>query len=525
MANSHASGVADITIASVQSITSGERLEKFDPTAFKLVLVDEAHHIVAAKYMEVLRHFGLAEKSDSSPALVGVSATFSRFDGLKLGAAIDHIVYHKDYIDMIEDNWLSDAVFTTVKSKADLTKVKGAAGGDFQLSSLSNAVNTPENNDVVVRSWYTRARDRKSTLVFCVDLAHISSLAAMFRSYGIDARYITSETKRKIRHERLEAFKKGEYPVLLNCGVFTEGTDIPNVDCVILARPTKSRNLLVQMIGRGMRLYPGKENCHVIDMVSSLETGIVTTPTLFGLDPEEAVDKATSGDLRRLKDDQAQRPGEAHAATSGHPGQFQGTVSFTDYDSVNELIEDTSGERHIRAISQLAWVEVDRNRYVLSDPSGSTLTIEKSTDAGDYAVKFTQRMPAGITSRSPFMKPREIAHASTFEDAVHAADTFGSERFQRVFVAKNMEWRRRPATDGQLQYLNKLRDKDDQLGPDDITKGQATDMIVKIKHGARGRFNKMESKNRQARRKLANLEKIREMRDREVVRVGPVADG
>lgn len=99
MGNNHASGAADITVASIQSITSGDRLEKFNPAKFKLVLVDEAHHIVSSTYLDVLEHFGLRHPADwtkvSAPALVGVSATFSRFDGRKLGTAIDHIVYHR----------------------------------------------------------------------------------------------------------------------------------------------------------------------------------------------------------------------------------------------------------------------------------------------------------------------------------------------------------------------------------------------------------------------------------------------
>ena len=95
MASSHASGAADITIASVQSLTSGDRIQKFDPKLFKLILVDEAHHIVAKGYMDVLEFFDLLTPTDLSPALVGVSATLSRFDGVRLGAAIDHIVYHK----------------------------------------------------------------------------------------------------------------------------------------------------------------------------------------------------------------------------------------------------------------------------------------------------------------------------------------------------------------------------------------------------------------------------------------------
>ena len=97
MGNQHASGSADITVASVQSLTSGDRLLKFDPKNFKLVLVDEAHHIVASTYTNVLQYFGLARygRNEDSPHLVGVSATFSRFDGLRLSDAIDHIVYHK----------------------------------------------------------------------------------------------------------------------------------------------------------------------------------------------------------------------------------------------------------------------------------------------------------------------------------------------------------------------------------------------------------------------------------------------
>ena len=95
MGNIHASGTADITVASVRSVVSGDRMTKYNPERFKLVLVDEAHHIVAAGYMETLRHFGLLEPTVTSPALVGVSATLSRFDGLRLGAAIDHVVYHK----------------------------------------------------------------------------------------------------------------------------------------------------------------------------------------------------------------------------------------------------------------------------------------------------------------------------------------------------------------------------------------------------------------------------------------------
>ena len=126
---------------------------------------------------------------------------------------------------MIEDKWLADVKFTTVRSGADLSRVK-TARGDFQTNALSNAVNNAETNDVTVRSWLATAKERQSTLVFCVDLTHVAALTATFRSHGIDARFVTSDTPMKVRTERLASFKAGEFPVLLNCGIFTEGTDI-----------------------------------------------------------------------------------------------------------------------------------------------------------------------------------------------------------------------------------------------------------------------------------------------------------
>ena len=534
MGNTHASGVADITIASIWSIISGDRMDKFDPKRFKLVLVDEAHHIVASSFMQTLKHFGLLKDLTikTPPALVGVSATLSRFDGLRLSDAIDHIVYHKDYIDMIGEKWLSNVIFTTVQSKADISRVKKAPTGDFQTGDLSKAVNTAETNEITVRAWMSRAAGRKSTLIFCVDLAHVSDLTATFRKHGIDARFITGDTPKQIRGESLDAFRNGEYPVLLNCGVFTEGTDIPNIDCIVLARPTRSRNLLIQMIGRGMRLYPGKENCHVIDMVASLAIGIVTTPTLFGLDPAEVIEGADVAEMRAQKQRELEllrqdRVTERRTPKQSTP-QTPMTVTFTDYNSVYDLIDDTAGEKHIRGISPLSWVMVKKNRYVLSNQSGDYITIENSDSNAGYSVVYMQKIPElGLGSRSkgksPYMRPREIATAATLSDAVHAADTFALRRFPWNFVHNAQSWRRAPATIGQLAFLNKLRPMKDQLTADMLTKGKATDMISKIKFGAKGWFNKLEAGKKRNERVVEKVRQVDDLRQRELVRVGPVA--
>jgi ATP-dependent helicase IRC3 len=526
MGSMHASGFADITIASVQSIISGDRLDKFDPRRFKLVLVDEAHHIVAPGYMKTLEHFGLEETRSTSPALVGVSATLSRFDGLRLGAAIDQVVYHKDYIDMIGEKWLSKVIFTTVQTKADISKVRKGPSGDFQSGELSKVINTELINDLTVRSWFEKAQDRKSTLAFCVDLDHVAGLTNTFRKYGIDARFVTGDTPKVERSQRLDEFRRGEFQVLVNCGVFTEGTDVPNIDCVLLARPTKSRNLLVQMIGRGMRLHPDKKDCHVIDMVASLETGIITTPTLFGLDPQELVQEASVHDMkivqeRKDAEQQRQEASNKVAQTATDSGPIIKKVTFTDYDSVFDLINDTSSEQHIRRLSPYSWVCVSEDKYVLTNSNGSHLKVETNPDGHGYIVTETSALAKSI-SKSPFMRPRQIVYSNTLSDAVHAADTYASKKFPTQFISRNQSWRNKPATEGQILFLNKLRPKDDKLTGASLTKGKATDMITKIKHGARGRFASIELTRRKESKAQLKLEQELALRKREKVSVGPL---
>ncbi|TVY90397.1 putative mitochondrial ATP-dependent helicase [Lachnellula willkommii] len=537
MSSMHASGSADITVASIQSLTSGDRISKFDPSRFKLVLVDEAHHIVAPGYMRTLKHFGLSKAQPSSPALVGVSATLSRFDGLRLGAAIDQVVYHKDYIDMIGEKWLSDVIFTTVQTKADVSKVKKGANGDFKPGELSEVVNTDEINKVTVRSWLAKTEGRKSTLAFCVDLAHVEGLTNTFREHGINAHFITGDTPKPERSSRLDAFKRGDFPVLVNCGVFTEGTDIPNIDCVLLARPTKSRNLLVQMIGRGMRLHPGKKDCHIIDMVASLATGVISTPTLFGLDPSELVEDATVDDMKAIQDrkelakrkeaEEARDQNATEVSAKKQSGPIANTVTFTDYDSVFDLIEDTTEERHIRSMSPHAWVCIAQDRWILTNSNGSYVKLERNfkEEAGDdqFIVTEIAALSPAI-SKSPFSKPRKIAKALTFDDAIHAADTYAAKKYPFQFISRNQRWRNTPATEGQLLFLNKLRRKDDQLSPEGLTKGRAGDMITKLKHGARGRFASLEVARRRQGKARLKVEQEQALRDREKVSVGPLLD-
>ncbi|KAL4914130.1 P-loop containing nucleoside triphosphate hydrolase protein [Aspergillus aurantiobrunneus] len=522
MGNRVASGYGDIIIGSVRSLTSGDRLAKFDPRRFKLVLVDEAHHIVAPSYRTTLAHFGLSDKSPDSPILVGVSATFSRFDGLKLGAAIDHIVYHKDYMDMINENWLANAMFTTVRSGANLSSVRKERFGDFALGSLSKAVNTPGTNEITVRAWLAHAAERKSTLVFCVDIEHTKRLTEAFRQSGIDARYVTGATLKATRDEQLDKFKNREFPVLLNCGIFTEGTDIPNIDCVLLARPTRSRNLLIQMIGRGLRLYPGKKDCHIIDMVATLDVGVISTPTLFGLHPDEVVKDASPEDMkemRRAADQQNKELGEPSPESGpGMPDDIK--LTFTRYDTIYDLIHDMRSERHIRSISHHSWVGIGHNKYLLSGGSG-WLTIEQEASEGGLSPQYTVHHVMTFKTdddTKKYTRPRQIASAEVFESAVRAADTFAASHFDERYISTRQPWRNYSASPSQIRFLNDRKIRKEYISHRDLSRGQAADLITKLRFGSK----RFAAKRKQRVERDEKMRDIEELRRRGEVRVGPV---
>ena len=170
-------------------------------------------------------------------AILGFSATFSRHDGLALGSVFEQIVYHRDFLDMIKEQWyvylvpctciclpyprLCNVQFTCVRANIDLSQVTvNSRTGDFNPTSLAHIINTPTINKLLLQTWLDRAAERKSTLIFCVNLAHVHHLTETFRQAGIDARYVYSRTPATERRALVESFKKGEFPVLINCGMW-----------------------------------------------------------------------------------------------------------------------------------------------------------------------------------------------------------------------------------------------------------------------------------------------------------------
>ncbi|THH01805.1 hypothetical protein EW026_g935 [Hermanssonia centrifuga] len=311
--------------------------------------------------------------------ILGFSATFSRHDGLALGSVFERIVYHRDFLEMIKEQWLCNVKFTTVRANIDLSGVMvNSRTGDFHATSLAHIINTTTVNKLVVQTWLDKAVTRKSTLVFCVNLAHVRDLTQAFRDAGVDARYVYSGTPAAERKALIAAFKAQGFPVLLNC----EGADIPNIDCIIVARPTRSRNIFAQMIGRGMRLSPdtGKKDCRIIDFVDSTSRvpGVVSTPTLFGLDPAELIDDESIESLEervnQAKDiEDIQSPGNMNMVPEPK------SVTYIEHDDPFSLADGASGAPHIRTLSRNAWVGCGGDIYILECMGKGYIRIEPNT--------------------------------------------------------------------------------------------------------------------------------------------------
>ncbi|KAF9650534.1 P-loop containing nucleoside triphosphate hydrolase protein [Thelephora ganbajun] len=567
-----ASGLADVTVATFQTLLRTPRLQKFDPAGLKAIIVDEAHHAAAPSYRHILSHFNSSIKNPHavkdaedetagsavaptkhSVPIIGFSATFSRHDGLALGSVFDRIVYHRDFLDMIKEQWLCNVRFTCVQADINLKEVTiNSATGDYNPTSLANVINTETLNSLVVQTWLDKSNDRKSTLVFCVNLSHVRELTQTFRDAGIDARYVHSKTPAAERKLLVEGFKAGEYPVLVNCAILTEGADVPNIDCVIVARPTRSRNVMVQMIGRGMRLSPetGKKDCQIIDFVdiAGRAPGLVSTPTLFGLDPSEVVDDESLESLEERAQEQTKEVNVGFAVKDANASlevPSPESVTYVDYDNPFAFIGECCGTTPIiHQLSPLAWVSVGGETYILECVGAGFIRVQPLKDPEEPEAKFQayyipatrDKATAKMFKLSPYLRPRHIMRAQNLEQAIRGSDLYAKNtvvkgpRFHGLM--RRAKWRKQPATENQKTFVasrwNKApkyaqgettHDAAHSLRIQKLTKGEAANVITRIKHGAMSRYEyKMKAMKKEEQLLLKELRR----QAREVVTVGPL---
>ena len=265
MASESAPPDAEVVSASVQTLT--RRLHRFSPYDFDMIITDEAHHAAAVSYKRIYQYF--------RPRLhIGFTATPGRGDKVRLDDVFSDIIFSRDLRWGIENNYLSDIFCRRVSIGYDLSQVR-TTRGDYAPGELDRAMDGTA--DAIAEAYRTMARG--ATLIFAVSVRHAEEIAAKIHGAVV----VTGETKN--RAEIVQAFTEGKIPCIVNVMVFTEGTDIPRVETIIIARPTQSDTLYAQMVGRGLRLYPGKDKLNLIDCVGVTgKASLCTAPSLLGID-------------------------------------------------------------------------------------------------------------------------------------------------------------------------------------------------------------------------------------------------
>ncbi|MFE4051208.1 DEAD/DEAH box helicase [Streptomyces sp. YIM B13518] len=252
---------ADVIVASVQTLAVEKRRQAIRDIG--LIIVDECHHAAARTYMEVLAHFGAW---DGVP-VAGFTATMTRTDG-GLAEVWEDVVFRLDILDMISDGYLCDVRGKRITvDTLDLDKVK-TRNGDLVDGQLGQALEDSGALDAIAKAYVDHASDRAG-VVFTPTVATARAAAAALTAAGITAAPVWGDMGRDERRATLARYTAGEVQVLTNCMVLTEGFDAPHTSCVVVARPTKSPGLYVQMVGRGLRLAEGKQDALLLDVMGA----------------------------------------------------------------------------------------------------------------------------------------------------------------------------------------------------------------------------------------------------------------
>jgi superfamily II DNA or RNA helicase len=308
-------GGPSVVVSTIQTHCAGGdgggRMGKFDPSHFGLLIIDEAHHATSPSYRRVIDYY----RTNPELRVLGVTATPDRTDEEALGQVFDTVAYDYEILDAIHDGWLTpiDQQIVVVEG-LDFSHVRTTAG-DLNGADLA-AVMEFEKNLQGIAGPAIEIIGRKRALVFTASVAHAERLCEIFNRHRSDmAGWVCGKTDGEERRKLLQDFANGNIQVVCNCGVLTEGFDDPGVEVVIMGRPTKSRSLYAQMVGRATRPLPGlvdgvdtadarkravaaspKPSCLVVDFVgvSGQHKLVTSADILGGKVSEAAIEQAIS---------------------------------------------------------------------------------------------------------------------------------------------------------------------------------------------------------------------------------------
>lgn len=269
-----------VVVGSVQTLMREKRLGQFPTDYFQTIIIDEAHHCISDSYQKVLNHFNKAK-------VLGVTATPDRGDMRNLGSYFESLAYEYTLPKAIKEGYLSPIKALTIPLKIDMSGV-GVQAGDFKASDIGTALDPYLQGIAAEMEKY--CQDKK-TVVFLPLVKTSQKFRDILNDHGFRAAEVNGDSQD--RAEVLEAFDRGDYNVLCNSMLLTEGWDCPSVDCVVVLRPTKVRSLYCQMVGRGTRLSPGKDHLLLLDFLWHTERHELCHPASLICQDEEVAKQMT----------------------------------------------------------------------------------------------------------------------------------------------------------------------------------------------------------------------------------------
>lgn len=269
-----------VVVGSVQTLMRQKRLDQFPEDFFDTIIIDEAHHCISDSYQKVLKHFPDAQ-------ILGVTATPDRGDMQNLGQFFESLAYEYTLPKAIKEGYLTPIKALTIPLKIDMSSVS-VQTGDFKASDIGTALDPYLEG--IAEEMKKYCSDKK-TVVFLPLVKTSQKFRDLLNEHGFQAAEVNGNSQD--RAEILADFETGKYNVLCNSMLLTEGWDCPSVDCIVVLRPTKVRSLYCQMVGRGTRLFPGKDHLLLLDFLWHTERHELCHPASLICSNEEVAQKMT----------------------------------------------------------------------------------------------------------------------------------------------------------------------------------------------------------------------------------------
>lgn len=417
-----------ICIASVQ--TAVRHIPELSECGYKLLIVDEAHHAPSNSYKKIIASLGFLDVSKDK-LLLGVTATAFRGDSKGLGEIFQKIVFEQSIDTMVRAGYLCDLRCLEINTGEDISCVH-LQTGDFAVNELAQVIDIPVRNALIADSYLKFGEGRRG-VVFGVKVEHAMHIAEAFRERGIACETVYGEMPSEERADILRRYANHEIQILTNVGVLTEGWDVPDTDIIMMARPTKSKGLYVQCVGRGLRVAPEKKDCLLLDFVDiAKKHKLCNAGTLVG---KEKLKLGKRTLLEALEREERFREHEFRDPTIEKYDVFQRSRYMWDKRS-------------------------EHYRLYLMD--GQTLWCQK-VEGGYTPLLISQDGVAHRLSSEPLPLDYSMGVCEDYARSIDAG----------IGALKDASWRSAPATEKQLQVLRGRK----VVFWEGITKGEASDLI------------------------------------------------